>query len=53
VGDADARDAEAPEALVDLSLVVDVEVRCSLVHEENFRLPVERPRQQEALLLAA
>src|SRR3954447_13759889 len=53
VGDTYARYVEAPEAIIDLPLFIDVEVRRALVEEENLRLSVERPREQHSLLLAA
>ncbi len=53
VGDADPCNAELPEVLVNLPFPFDVEVRRTLVEEENLGPPIERPRQQHSLLLPA
>jgi hypothetical protein len=53
VGDADARYPEILQDLTDLALFFGIEMRCRFVEEQNFWPPIERPRQDHTLLLAA
>src|SRR3954470_20460226 len=53
VGDTYARYVKAPEAVIDLSFILDIEVCRALVKEMNLWLSVERSRKQHSLLLAA
>src|SRR3979411_1315165 len=51
MSDADAGDAETLKTLVDLPLLGDVKMGCSLVKKQNFRVLVERASKQHTLLL--
>jgi hypothetical protein len=53
VRDDDSRERERTDRLVHRSLLVDVERARRLVEEEDARLLVEGPREEDALLLAA
>ena len=53
VGDDDTGDAHGGNRRVDRLLMGGVEVCGAFVHDQDFWLPIERPRKQHPLLLTA
>jgi hypothetical protein len=53
VGHTDAGNIELSQALIDVSLVIDVQMGRAFVHKQDPGLAVQRPRKQDTLLLAA
>ena len=53
VGHANACHLETFEAIIDVFLVVNVEMRCALVQKEDSRLSIECSREHHSLLLPA
>ena len=53
VGHANARHLETFEAIIDVFLVVNVQMRRALVQKEDSRLSIECSREHHSLLLSA